>query len=225
MSGSGLRGHRGKRLLQRGRDVPGVIWRALNSGIVLWLLSSVVLASMSQWWTKRQSDLAAARLEQEQERRLRIEMTDRLMSLALTFNASDRTYQTARQACRESGICEPSQKLAGFPEFSERSFSSLLWELSERRPDLAPRIQRAQAQLAVFRSTLAARDRSEDVRREESDAALASECTVMMMRVDASLRPFLADDRMQHFARAYQAQLEMALKEIDDLIDANYKKY
>src|ERR1043165_8298727 len=117
-------GRRSRRL--RARQVQALsvsVWHALNSGIVLWLLSSVVLAGLTQWWSHRQSELTLARMRHEQERRLRIEMTDRLMALGLSLHPSNDSYAVVTQACKASGICEPDRKLSGFAEFNERSFS------------------------------------------------------------------------------------------------------
>jgi hypothetical protein len=100
----------------------------------------------------------------------------------------------------------------GYPEFNERSLSSLLWELADLRPDLAHDVRVAQTRLAVFRTLLVIhRETTANDVMATQQQAVARTALAEMSRVETALKPFLDRYMRDEFKDAYNAELDGAL--------------
>jgi len=129
----------------------------LNSSLGIWLLSTIVVGSVSwnySWWTERR-----AREGQRREliRKLDLEISNRIETLRQLLNSltSVEDFQMALQLSEKPGMGMIA--LSVLPEFETRGLRSLLWELqsvvpAEARPEIARAMQGAQ-ELAKLRMT------------------------------------------------------------------------
>lgn len=144
----------------RSRDASVRIWAVLNSGFVIWLLSSVLVGAGSHWWATQQRRLDKQASEEIRVQRLRIELADRVLAAvgelggALHYPTSY-TRDDIRLALVRAGVFEGGTGIGGFAEFHGRSLPSLLWELAELRPNLEPKIRKTQVLLTACRAFLA----------------------------------------------------------------------
>ena len=127
----------------------------LNSSLGIWLLSTIVVGSVSwnySWWTERR-----AREGQRREliRKLDLEISNRIETLRQLLNSltSVEDFQMALQLSEKPGMGMIA--LSVLPEFETRGLRSLLWELQsvvppEARPEIARAMQGAQ-ELAKLR--------------------------------------------------------------------------
>jgi hypothetical protein len=115
-------------------------WKLLNASIVLWLLSSVVVAGLTQWYSHQQSVQAERAGRRELQRKLEAEIGNRLRQTINGLEVWKRnvarggftgtTQGTYNQmASYLNNTAGPNVDYSVFPEYRSRTFSSLLMEL------------------------------------------------------------------------------------------------
>lgn len=122
----------------------GRLWRILNSSFVLWFLSSVVVATIAAGFAKYQAGRTERIRQVETIRRLDTEIADRLFE-ARTSLCVDRFAIAVRKDYSPSGIYTSLGRyldnsvitksgkpmdFSVYPEYKNRTFRSLLFELS-----------------------------------------------------------------------------------------------
>jgi|ERR1051325_250630 hypothetical protein len=130
------------------------IWATLNSGFVLWLLSSVAVVLISNLWSDRQRAQTAIQNAKLRETRLRSEVAERIMASVADADPAAVTRGELLLALKRHGVFEPNGQIGGLPEFEGRSLASLMLEWREIRPDLKDRLDQARSDLVVLRMTL-----------------------------------------------------------------------
>lgn len=117
------------------------VWKLLNASIVLWLLSSVVVTGLTQWYSHQQSVQAEQAKKRESQRQLETEIGNRLHQTINGLEVWKRnvdqggftgtTQGTYNQiASYLNNTVGPYVDYSVFPEYRSRTFSSLLLELS-----------------------------------------------------------------------------------------------
>ncbi len=119
------------------------LWSMLNSSFVLWFLSSVVIAGVTTTFAAYQSSRDKKLAETERERRLDLEISNRIYSAlkGLTFDrvraeqgepfSRADSYSNAQSYLDNSWITTSGhQDFSVFPEFKSRTFRSLVIELT-----------------------------------------------------------------------------------------------
>jgi hypothetical protein len=140
------------------RGGKGHVWRFLNSGIVLWALSSVVLAGVSKCYTDREADRKALAERQETVRRLDLEIANRIAQASITLRTDSGLVERGDVFSRRSLYAVPTaflnnsyaenssnqQDYSTFPEYRSRTFRSLVSELAYYVPaSEGPKLQSA----------------------------------------------------------------------------------
>ena len=147
------------------------VWEMLNSAIVLWLLSTVVVGLISFGYARWDKQRTADRLEAEQaaakkrEDRLAERKIDAEIASRLAYVHSVTRLQKVKQSAFASALRtleDPSREpysVSVFPEYSKRSLRSLLWELlqvlppdvsSEEKQRIAAAYQRARLLPTIY---------------------------------------------------------------------------
>ncbi|MDX6558233.1 MAG: hypothetical protein QOF72_1282 [Blastocatellia bacterium] len=126
------------------------IWGFVNSAFFLWFMSSVVIGAVSLWYTRWDKNKEDGRrlYEQEQtikhEREAAIKKLDAELSSRLNYLAHpsypNMRMPTVQRVLKDTlrAVNKPSETdepINVFPEYANRNFQSLIWELLQLAPE------------------------------------------------------------------------------------------
>ena len=115
------------------------VWGIANSAVFIWFVSSVVLGTASFLYSnwKKASDIQRENLRTAN--RLDAEITNRLVFVDHVLAMQNKETEKLRLSALVRAIEQPSLVTAfsvnAFPEYSNRTLGSLLWELVQVLPD------------------------------------------------------------------------------------------
>lgn len=114
-------------------------WKILNASIVLWLLSSIVVTGLTQWYSRQQSAQAEQSKKLELERRLDTEIGNRVHQVVNALQLWKTGFARGSPGNVRATYAVIAVMLNNtvkdvdysvFPEYRTRNFPSLLIELS-----------------------------------------------------------------------------------------------
>jgi hypothetical protein len=124
----------------------GKFWEMLNSAFSLWFLSTIVVGSVTFFYTKCEHSREDARIASDraialqQERDLAIRKTDAEIASRLSYvHSLTRTQEVGADSLEKALLILENPSEGGypvnvFPEYSRRSLRSLLWDLLRDLP-------------------------------------------------------------------------------------------
>lgn len=190
------------------------VWSILNSGFVLWLLSSVLVGLVVSLWSSRQHAIQKREEHRSRVATLKFEITSRSAALTEEFGgwtttpAENRQIAALFRGLRNAGvIAAPEVEGVGLPEFRDRSLVSLLNELRtlDEANDGAAKSLIATVQQLTRIANDASRPDIDDHGRNDLAYVASNEVLEILVR----LRPFVDQSYLDRAHQTTKRVLEL----------------